>query len=285
MDKILGINFFILISFFSFGQQNNNYIEYYNLTNEGDKQIYLKNDSLAFELYKEAFKKVNYIHNSKLIIAAQLAIKQNEFKLAYEFSKLAIIQGVWEYNEFYKKREFKQFRKKNYYKIFLDSLDFFKSTFLNNMNVDYREKIKNLSIDEFSFNKKEGKSMRASNFFDFINEYGFATEKEIGGWFYSIRDLPLQYRSLAKNEKYINMIQQALKEGTFLPEVYAQIFDYSKMFKNEEPYFYYYALGNENISKEMKIEINKRRYEWGIKPIEAQKVTDRGFIVFLDDLW
>jgi len=52
-----------IISINGFGQTQNDYIEYYNLTNEGDKQIYLKNDSLAYDCYLKAFEKVDYIHS------------------------------------------------------------------------------------------------------------------------------------------------------------------------------------------------------------------------------
>jgi len=104
-----------IISIQLFGQVNN-YIEYYNLTNEGDRQEYLKNDSLAYILYLEAFEKVDYIHSDKLIKAAELAIKQEDYKNAYNFSKQAMILGTT--NEFYKQKDFKKFRKTDLYKTF-----------------------------------------------------------------------------------------------------------------------------------------------------------------------
>ncbi len=278
---IIGIKILILIPFFSFGQTNNNYIEYFNLTYEGDKQIYLKNDSLALELYKKAFKKVDYIHSNKLLIAAELAIKQKEFKLVYEYSKEAVLLGQGEYNKFYNKRAFKPFRKTSYYKTFMDSLEFFKSTFIKNANVEYRNKAFSLSDYEISFKKKEHKNIRASNYLNFIIKYGYATEKDIGSvGLLTIRDLSHIYLSLSKNESYITIIEDALKKGAFLPEVYAEIYDYSKMYKNEEPYFYQYYLNIQSLSKEKKALINKRRYKWGIRPIGEKGVRTRGSSFF-----
>ena len=94
--------------------------------------------------------------------------------------------------------------------------------------------------------------------------------------FLTIRDLSRFFLSLSKSESYITKIEEALKKGAFLPEIYAQIYDYNKMYKNEEPYFYYYDLDIQSLSKEKKALINKRRYKWGIRPIGAKVVRTRG---------
>jgi len=236
----------VIISISSFGQTQNDYIEYYNLTNEGDKQIYLGNDSLAYDFYLKAFKKVNYIHSDKLINGAILAIKQKDYINAYNFSKNAIIQGT-EY-EFYKKKEYEKFRKTDYYKTFIDSLSFFHNQYLNNLNVDYKKQIDSLYfIDQNIIRKNKSvkgnynidKSKLPENIFDLdslifvdilalIEKYGFPTEKNVGRK--TFRDVFIIYHHnfrLPRNEKQMNIAEKAVKEGAFLPNDYAWMYDQS----------------------------------------------------------
>lgn len=310
MTRIPIIFALTLISLITFGQKSNNYIEYYHLTNKGDSLRYLKNDSLAYECYKKAFEMVDYIHDSKLIIGAVLAAKQNDFKSVYKFSKLAEIQGAETdilkiYKEFYKWRVFEQYRKTKYYKAFMDSLNYFQTLYIRNLKIDYKKQIDSLFyIDQriirhnksVKGNYKIDKSTLPDNLFvidsilftellRLIDKYGFPTEDKIGP--VSFREVSIIYHHnirLPKNEKYIELAQTALKEGALLPDNYAWMYDQSREFLKDEPYFYYdYDL--RNINELTKKEVNKRRYEWGIKPIEAQKITVGKKSITQENLW
>ena len=293
----------VIISIHFFGQTNN-YIEYYNLTNEGDKQEYLKNDSLAYALYLKAFQKVDYIHSNKLIKATELAIKLKDYKNAYNFSKQAVILGT--NYPFYKHKSFKKFRKTDYYKTFKDSLIFFRAEYRKNLNIDYKYQLDSLFyIDQRIIRHNKGikgkynidksklpedlfdlDSLVFANFLSLIEKYGFATEKNIGRetflnvWIFYHHNI-----RLPQNEKYIKLAQKAVKEGAYLPRNYAWMFDQSKMFKKEEPFFYYGVFFDIEKMKNKKDLIDKRRTEWGVKPMEAEKRIIRGKTVITKQLW
>jgi hypothetical protein len=287
-----------------FGQTDNDYIAYYNLTNEGDKQVYLKNDSLAYDCYLKAFEKVDYIHSRKLIIGAELAAKLNDYKNIYEFSKGAIIQGVE--TKFYKNKEFKKYRKTDLFKTFKDSLKYFKAEYEKNLNSDYKKQIDSLYyVDQRIIRNNKSvkgkynidKSKLPEKIFDLdslifadilvlIEKYGFATERNVGKESFSKMWIFYHHNiRLPKNEKYIELAQRALKEGAYLPDQYAWMFDQSRTFKKEEPYFYFGVVFTGDLKTEKKEEIDKRRKEWGIKPLEAQKTIQRKNSLIQKNLW
>jgi hypothetical protein len=309
MKNVIILFTITLSSLITFGQNTNNYIDYYNLTNKGDSLFYFKNVSLAYECYKKAFEMVDYIHISKLLRGAALAAKQNDFNSVYKFSKFAEIQGAetdyFIYKEFYKWRVFKQYRKTLYYKVFMDSLKRFQTMYFENLNIDYKKQIDSLYyIDQriirqnksVKGNYKIDKSSLPDNLFDLdslvfanilalIDKYGFATEENIGP--VSFRNLSIIYHHnirLPENEKYINLAQKALKEGAFLPDNYAWMYDQSREFLKEKPYFYY-DCDTINLNELTKKEINKRRYEWGIKPLEAFKIKVTKKYITQEKLW
>jgi len=292
------------ISIQIFGQIENDYIGYYNLTNEGDKQIYLKNDSLAYDCYLKAFEKVDYIHSSKLIIGAKLATKQKDYQNVYEFLKNAIIQGTK--TKFYKNKEFKKFRKTDLFKIFKDSLTYFQAEYRKHLNSDYKKQIDSLYyIDQRIIRNNKSvkgkyninKSKLPEKIFDLdslifadilalIEKYGFATEKNVGKesfskiWIFYHHNI-----RLPKNEKYIELAQRALKEGAYFPNEYAWMFDQSRILKKEEPYFYFGVAFTGDLKAEKKETINNRRKEWGIKPLEAQKTIQQKNSLYQKNLW
>src|SRR5688572_27555636 len=76
------------------GQNNDDYIRYYNLCNEGDKQTYLKNYKLAFEKYDSAFKFVHYQHAEKLEKAASAAARIGNKQMATIYLRQSILNGI-----------------------------------------------------------------------------------------------------------------------------------------------------------------------------------------------
>lgn len=311
MSRIAIIFASTLISIIAFGQKSNNYIEYYNLTNRGDSLSYFGNDSLAYECYKKAFEMVDYVHIEKLKRGAVLAAKQNDFKSVYNLSKLAVIQGADD-DKFYKKKFyewkiFENYQKTEYFKVFIDSLKYFQTLYFDNLNSEYKNQIDSLHyIDQrvirhsryVKGNYKIDKSSLRKNLYNLdslvfvellklIDKYGFPTEDKIGPE--SFRNIWVIYHHnirLPKNAKYIELAQKALKVGAYLPNDYAWMYDQSiTWFTKEESYFYYAAYGTRNLNELMKKEVNKRRYEWGIKPLEAYKITERKYSITQKTLW
>ncbi len=303
MNKIL-ILVLVIISINTFGQKSNNYIEYYSLTNEGDMQRYLKNDSLAYDCFLRALKKVDYVHSQVLVKAASLAVIHNDYKNTYDFSRRAVLLG-YEY-KFYKNKSYKQYRKTNYFKTFKDSLDIFKLQYKESLNLDYKNQIDslyyidqriirknrtvkgdyNIDISKLPEDLFELDSLIFADFLALIDKYGFATEENVGAKTYS--NVWLFYHHnirLPKNGKYMELAQRAVKAGAYSPYLYAWMFDQSKSYKKEDPYFYYGV--NYDIKKleANRALINKRRKEWGIKPLEAQETVKRLNTTVTRQLW
>jgi hypothetical protein len=57
------------------------------------------------------------------------------------------------------------------------------------------------------------------------------------------------------------------------------------MFKQEEPYFYFGIALVDHLSDDKKMEIDKRRKEHGIKPLESTIVKKRGNGIMQKFLW
>ena len=279
----------ILLALTSFGQKNNNYIDYYNLLNEGDHQIYLKNDSLALDYYTKAFEKVNYVHCDYIVNAARIYARINDYEDAYKYSRQAIIQGA--NIKFRKGKSFKKFRKTPYYKTLKDSTAFFVQTYKNNIDSNYKYLVDSLFyLDQVvirgakNYHKRNYKidksklpkdmvvfdSLIFVKFLSLINEYGFPTEDKIG--YESFGDVWVIYHHnirLKKNAKYMSLAQEAVRQGAYLPRDYAWMYDQSTEIKKEEPYFYFGVLFDPADKIKYKDIINKRRKEWGIKPVES----------------
>lgn len=296
---------FITISLSSFGQKDSNYIEYYNLVNEGDKQLYFGNDSLAYEFYKKGFDKVDYIHNSNLMKVSQIASRMGDYKYCCKILRCAFEQG--EKKSILEYESFKEFKNTHYHQALIDSFSQYNATFLTTFNSDYKKQIDSLYyIDqniirgntevkgdyniEFSCDFYQLDSLLFTSVLLLIDKYGFATEKNVGEE--SFRKVWLFYHHnirLPKNEQYIPLAQEALKQGAYLPENYAWMFDQSLTNKNETPYFYYGVASTDHLTDEEKMDVNEKRKNWGIKPLESlliERIEENGRVSIMQTtLW
>jgi len=209
-------------------------------------------------------------------------------------------------NKFYRKKEFKKFRKTDLFKMFKDSLTYFQAVYGENLNSDYKKQIDSLyyvdqriirnnksvkgkyNIDKSKLPEKifDLDSLIFADILALIEKYGFATEKNVGKESFSKMWIFYHHNiRLPKNEKYIELAQRALKEGAYLPNYYAWMFDQSRTFKKEDPYFYFGVVFTGDMDREKKSIVNKRRYEWGVKPLEAQKTIQKKNSLIQKNLW
>ncbi len=140
MNKnICSVVFLLVIKQTCFSQ---NYIEYYNYCNEGEKQIYLKNFVTALNQFEKAFTLVDYIHSKQYKNASICAAKVADFNKTYVFAKKSIING--NSSKFLKQKAFKQFRKSDLYKQLKDSISIFHEWHYKSINLDYKKEIDSL---------------------------------------------------------------------------------------------------------------------------------------------
>lgn len=283
ITSILTFSFSVL-----YGQ---NYIGYYNLCNEGDKQIYYKNDSSALENFKKAFLLVDYVHAIQYKKASMCAARIQDYETTYLFAKNAILNGTS--SKFLKQKDFKGFRKTEKFKILKDSISIFSNQHKQSINLVYKREIDSLHyVDQRIVRKnksirgkyKINKSNLPKNLYDLdslifnhllslINRYGFPSEKNIGPDGYDNVWVLFHHNvRLPKNSKYLPLTKEALMKGEYLPLNYAWMYDQSLIFKKEKPLFYYGVAFTGDLSDSEKKKIDEERKKYGIKPLESTEI-------------
>jgi len=281
-----------------------NYLDYYTLSNEADKEAYFGNNKLALNKLEQAFETVEYVHVEKLEKASKLAIKNKDFKKAYLYAKRAVINGST--SHFWKSRKLKKIRKTEYYRILNDSVQIWEQKHLKSINLPYKKIIdslhyvdqkiirKNLTVKgNYQINNKE----LPENLFDLdssifqtllraIEKYGFPSESNIGEEGYENVYIIFHHNvRLPENKSYVQMLEEALIKGKYRPQDFAFMHDQSRMNLGEFPIFYYGLPIPDTYTEEMKIEIDKSRKSFGIKPLSSTKIKRRGRNVIMKPLW
>ncbi|MFH2142397.1 MAG: hypothetical protein ABIJ97_08250 [Bacteroidota bacterium] len=288
IKSILIVSFYILIITTIHGQ---NYIEYYNLCNEGDKQIYLENYQEALAKYEEAFSLVDYVHAKQYKSASICTAKLIDYGKTSQYAAKAILNGFPD--EFLKDKIFKDFRKSKYYRVLRDSLPSLKNLHQKSVNLSYQKEVDslyyidqrivlgnkhvkgNFNIDQSALPIKNAEidSLIFKHLLELIDKYGFPSEKTIGYEGYAnVWVLFLHNVRLPQNEKYITLLEEALINGEYQPSNYAWMYDQSMMRKDQEPMFYYGMPTTYDFSDSEKQKIDEIRRQYGIKPIESIKI-------------
>ncbi len=278
MLKVLIISFLLFVGLNGFGQD---YIDYYNYCNEGDKQIYLKNDKTALENFEKAFSLVKYVHAKQYEKASMCAARIQGYEKTYLFAKNAILNGSS--SKFLNQKDFKGFRKTEKHKSLKDSITIFSNYHIQSINLAYKREIDSLqyidqriirknrsvkgnyNIDKSAFPKNLYglDSLLFNRLIELINEYGFPSEKIIGPDGYSNVWVLLHLNiRLEKNSEYLTMAKEALKKGEYLPKNYAWMYDQSLMFKKEKPLFYFGVAFTDDLSDMEKKKIDNVRKKY-----------------------
>jgi len=281
-----------------------NYIEYYNLCNLADKDIYQDNYVKALEKFEQAFKLVDYIHAKQLEKASQCAIKNNEYAKATVFIKKAILNGS--IKQFWNKRKFRDYYQSNEFQMIKDSISYFEKKHLQSVNLDYKKQIDSLHyIDQKVVRKAKfvkgnyniDKSKLPKNRYDLdqpifqellrlIEKNGFPSEKNIGPQGYDNVWVIFHHNvRLPQNDQYISMVKQAVLNGEYLPHDFAWMYDQGRLNKAEAPLFYYGVPLPKELSGEQIKKIDEARAAYGLKPFESVKVKTKGNRTVTKMLW
>jgi hypothetical protein len=269
----------------------NDYIYYFNYCNEGDEQFYLKNYSLALKKYDTAFQSVDFIHTKQLNKYAQTCIKVGDTVKAVDYVRKALINGLdtivlyqFMYNHLKGNKRIFELK---------DSTSFFHNEYQKRINQNYLREVDSLQyIDQciirrnceeenrYTFHKDripkdrfELDSFVFLHLINLVNEKGFPSEKRVGtksaGKVWVIFHHNVR---LPQNEKYIEMVESALKKGEFEPHHFAWMYDQGKMYKNENPFFFFRVADVSAMSESEIKEIDERRHKYGIKPLRSTKI-------------
>ncbi|MEL6653373.1 MAG: hypothetical protein AAFQ87_21460 [Bacteroidota bacterium] len=273
--------------------QANSYLSYYQLCHQGSKAHYFEQYEEGLQLFQEAFASVPFAHAEYLRKAAGCASQTDRPKLAYQYIKQSILQGSKE--QFWKETEFETFRGSPSFAQLKDSLDDFKAQFQANTNQAYIALIDSLYyVDQRIIRKNRtvkgkyqiDKSKLPEDLYDLdaslfatllslIDQYGYPSERNVGLQAYRKADIIVHHNlRLTENESHTPLFEQALFAGEYSPISYALMMDQRNVwFQQVEPYFYYSKAIPEDMPAERIAEIERRRKDYGVPPIEAISVT------------
>jgi tetratricopeptide (TPR) repeat protein len=282
----------------------NDYIYYYNYCNEGDEQFYLKNYALALKKYDSAFQSVDFIHTKQLNKYAQTCIKVGDTVKAIDYVRKALINGLdtvvlYQYMYTYLKGNIRIFELK-------DSTSFFHNEYQKRINQNYSREVDSLQyIDQciirrnceeernFKFkyeniqkNKLDLDSLVFSHLIFLVKKYGFPSEKLVGSKEYNIVWVIFHHNvRLPQNEKYIPMVEEAVRKGEIDPSHFAWMYDQGKLNKNEKPFFFYGVADVSSMTEAEMAEIDARRKAYGIKPLRSTKIEKTEGSLMQISLW
>lgn len=302
--KIIKYSVFFIVCFLTSNfLKGQNYIDYYNLCNEGNRQMYLKQYRKALQSFESGFAKVDYIHAIQYEKASQCAIQLNQYEKANQYAHKAYLQGSD--SKFLKKKISKNFRKTKEYKVLIKNIEKFEQLHLLSINLHYKEIIDSLYyLDQrvirknkrIKGNYKIDKSTLPENLFHLdtlifnhllnkIDVHGFPSEERVGKKSYEKVYIILHHNGrLAQNKKHLPMMKEALLKGEYLPNHYAWMYDQSRLFDGEKPLFYYGVPSN-GIDAQEKKKIDEIRTEYGVKRFSAFQIKHRGRTTIMKPLW
>lgn len=278
MKHLLNILLFIFCG--SISAQN--YIDYFHICNDADKAVFDKDYPVAMNLYEEAFNLVPYVHDDYLIKAINCASKVKRSDLTVRYLTQYYLQcgdsSVFEMRAVRKQRKTVSFQRLKdslmalkihpynlLYQKALDSIIFIDQKVLRNNFKDTAGY--NLKTDE------DWENLESQNFqklLRYIEQYGYPSERLIGKEHYDYAYVVLLHNiRLDKNRSNISIVEKALMEGDCLPEDYGWLVDQACSNDSTPFKFYLFESSPKKLNTARKAEINKERFNYGIKPIEA----------------
>jgi hypothetical protein len=283
ITRLLVILFVFLISENPLYSQND-YIAFYNHCNEGDEHYHLKNYPLALAKYDSAFRKVDFIGVKYLSKYARILQKLDK-KKSIEVWRLALLKGIhsntlkqWD-EIFINESRFKEIKDSaiEYNKIYLARINSEYARAIDSLEYVYRCIVMKSCVgfekDEFKVSVPENRLFLKASIFDclmkLIGKYGFPSERRIGMSAHKVQYIFYLSMIDPSTEKYLSLLESAVKKGEYDPDSYAYIYDVSRMNKRESLFFYQWSDSIMNLSDEEKLMIDHRRKGYGLKPLRS----------------
>ena len=302
MNQTLSLCFSLLFLTNSLSAQD--YIEYFNLCNQADKDIYFERYDSALIKLEKAFAGVDYVHAENYQKASESAMQLQNLPQAYQYAKAAILNGMS--NEFWREKTFKALKSSEYYPFINDSLPIWREQHLQSIHLEYQSLIDSLYyLDQRVIRKnlsvkgdyKIDRAIIPENRFDLdtslfktllmaVERWGFPSEELVGfEAFDKVWVLFHHNVRLPENHGYFPLLEAAVKAGKYRPSDFAWTYDQGMMFNGEKPKFYYGVGLPREMKPELAAQIDANRKQMGIKPLESMEVTTKGRKTTTRFLW
>jgi len=263
------------------------YSMYYQLCNEADSLEYLEQYIPALETFDKAFNSVSYVHSNKYEDAYNLAIKANDYHIAYEYGKMILINSG---NEKYIKSKSRKFKRSNYFTLLTDSTELYLEKHQNRVNKKYIKLIDSLFfIDQNIIRKNKSikgnfqidKTKFPKDLFDLddrnwnllynaIQEYGFPSEEKVGREAHEdVFIIMLHNIRQKENEKYHEEFLNYMKSGKYSPYYFSFWYEQYQTEVNGQTFF---SLWDGNTSEENLIRIDANRRKFFLKGVNSWKI-------------
>ncbi len=246
----------VLCIFYLFGfpikSFSQNYIEYYNLINEAEYQVYSGNDSAALSYYEKAFNCekphakdlfdyalcVKRTDNSKDIRPLLIKSARNNGDVSFW---LYVIDQEKNFHESFIEKLVKiEKRNRRKTKEMRDTLDYFKhqdQIFVGSIKDNYSKT--DPKYIEFMEKFYEHDSLYQVKFLNYINENGYPGFLTIGT---DVAAGILLHLTCLNYQKAKDMLYKELINGRILPYCYAMMVDRRECICNREAYYYAYPM-------------------------------------------
>lgn len=264
----------------------------YNYLNEGDYCLHQKEFRKALANYYQGFNILVDCDHSYFINAAIAAINLDIEEEAVTFLRKAIVNGAD--RDKIKANDFKKLKNNKVYNTLLDSIDFYKKKLIEGYDKNLIEKIDALSVVTKINSSTHGylevdiiKILEYEYLFDeILKEEKIPSSKLVGedkSWVMTrILTVFLKIYNGDNRNKLEEILKLNLYDGNIYPSQYAFCIDHS----NKEPYFY---MGVE-LFFEIQIlknwdEINNRRFNHGLKPLESIEIVKTKNSIRIEQKW
>lgn len=268
------------------------YIDYYQLCNEADKEANFGNEALALTKLEKAFELVDYIHAEKYELASNLAVSNRNFSKGYLYAKRAIQNGST--TQFWKGKNFRKFRSTSYFHTLKDSLETWEQDHLKTLNITYKKLIDSLfyvdqrvirknkrikgdyliDADKLPHNLYDLDSIILQTLIREMETHGFPSEQRIGRSGYEKALIIIHHNfRLEQNEKYHPIAIRAVQQGEYWPSDFAGMYEQYHMASKGQTYF---TTFDKNLSEDNLRRINKNRIKFGLKDLSAFSLRRRG---------
>jgi tetratricopeptide (TPR) repeat protein len=264
----------------------------YNYLNEGDYCLHQKEFRKALANYYQGFSILDDCEYNYFINAAIAATNLDIEEEAITFLRKAIKNGVD--RDKIKTNDFNKLKVNKDYILLLDSIDFYKKKLIEGYDKDLIKKIDALSIVTKINSSTHGyleediiKILEYEYLFDEILKEGKIPSSKLVGedksWVMTrILTVFLKIYNGDNRNKLDEILKLNLYNGSIYPSQYAFCIDHS----NKEPFFY---MGVE-LFFEVQIlkkwdEINNRRFNHGLKPLESIEIVKTKNSIRIEQKW
>lgn len=268
-----------------------NYESYFLLCNKADSLKFYGQPLEALNTYKMAFESVDFVHTEKLRKAYQLAIETSSFQDAYHFGRSILLNSG---NTDFIRTKSIEFKSSNYYKLLVDSSEYYSVSYTMRLNQQYIKIIDSLVfVDQYIIRNNKSykadyqidKNKLPENHFDLdssnwhllyncIKIWGFPSEKNVGYETYNKAWAILHHNlRLIENEKYHSEIFEYVRRGDYLPD---DLMVWYEQFQQQNYGQTFFTTWDGNLTNDNLARLEKNRRSIYLKGLNAYYLKKNG---------